>query len=290
MVPVYKLASEAQHLWGLAEFLECLYPTTERHKRRQKLHAVWGDILDCHRTLWPQVAPCQLQTIDIVGEGSFVNAISTSLVFATCIWGWTAPKRSVESKLLSAKFLKGLFCLAYKFEDGFAVEFLRLEEDGTGLPCQQTIGRDGCVDCWTSSMSNAVAALWDRAVLDHAQAYPSSPRDHTLLHDFVLWSLQPVPQNHKERHLKHYRALLSVPALTIVTHVAKFIETQFVPWLMKELDAEPLEDRPFRIQTTTGTKRRRTSSMTVNFVCAKAAQKLFTGTEPLLNFDKRAQL
>ncbi|CAE7721069.1 unnamed protein product, partial [Symbiodinium necroappetens] len=166
--------------------------------------------------------------------------------------------------------------------DGVPLEFLKLESDGRGVLEKATIGQDTVIACWSESMSEAVALAWDRAVLDHQRLFPSSSREHTCLFDFILWSLEPIPINNKDTKLKTLKSFLSVPAMTLVTHVAKFLDDVYLPWALSHV-ADPGDDDddqgPFAIHSTGGTKRRRTGTLTTNVVCAKAADRLFRGKD-----------
>ena len=64
------------------------------------------------------------------------------------------------------------------------------------------MGPDGVMNCWTDSVSEALALRWDQDVLHDEKEFPGSSRRKTKL------------------HLKFFRQLLSVPALNLVTHIA----------------------------------------------------------------------
>ena len=286
VIPVYafqEVGKELQKQWSLPHVLECLYPGIERHRRKQKFHAAWPDIQDIHRKLWPGIPPPKVRPLDPEEDGGFTNMISTSVFVATLMWGWMASKRSPASRNLAGKMFRAVVQLVCSRGDGVPLEFLKLESDGRGVLEKVTIGQDTVIACWSESMSEAVALAWDRAVLDHQRLFPSSSREHTCLFDFILWSLEPIPINNKDTKLKALKSFLSVPAMTLVTHVAKFLDDVYLPWALSHV-ADPGDDDddqgPFAIHSTGGTKRRRTGTLTTNVVCAKAADRLFRGKVP----------
>ena len=173
--------------------------------------------------------------------------------------------------------LKAFVELACQHGHGVPVKFLAVEQDGIGVTRETGVGSDGVIQCWTASMSEAVAVKWDQAVLDDDRLFPKSSRHKTKLHDFILWALEPLPLNSRDRDLKNQRSLLSVPALTLVTYIAGHMETSYFPEFMKTLVTHDQASSAFQMHVRTGTKRRRTATLTTNVICARAAMKLFSG-------------
>ena len=55
---------------------------------------------------------------------------------------------------------------------------------------------------------------------------PTSTRTRTAVSDYVLWSLEPVPLNHKDQVIRECREALAPSALQVVTYAAQLAERQ----------------------------------------------------------------
>ena len=269
----------------MADVLEALYPSSEKHKRKRKFHNVFEDVQSMHRKLWPSVTCPKIIPVDELQEASFGHVMPTSMVVATLAWGWTASKRSPDSKQLCGMMLKALIQNVTKHEEGVEVSFPVVEADGTAQIRQQVVLSDGVVDCWTDSMSEAVGTSWDSSVLDASTHFPKSPRNQTQLYDFIMWSLEPTPVNSREPKLKKCRALLAASALTLLTNVASAIESRYIPFLFAEM-AKPGGHNEFSIQSSTNSKRRRLNTLTANVVSAGAMELLFRGEDSNCNCSR----
>ena len=70
----------------------------------------------------------------------------------------------------------GAHQVACHHEQGIPVEFLAVEADGSGITRQQSAGPDGVMNCWTDSVSEALALRWDQDVLHDVKEFPGSSR------------------------------------------------------------------------------------------------------------------
>ena len=59
-------------------------------------------------TVWPGVLVPEIASVDLRCDGHFCNGLPTSVLFATLVWAFTAPKRSPESKVIAGKFLAAI--------------------------------------------------------------------------------------------------------------------------------------------------------------------------------------
>ena len=277
VLSVYRLAGEKHNLWVLSNFLEALYPTSKPSKRQDKFQAIVEEVRRVHKRLWPEREAPKVEHLEPPGESGFVNVMRTSLMFSAILWGWLGSKRSPESKQVRANLLAAAVKLACKTGTGMFIDFPAINPDGT---CEQqrsqVVGSSLILDCWTKSMSQAVALHWDRELNDNNLPIPSSTRSATLLSDYVLWVLKPIPVNYKDVILRGCKKNLENSALQIMTYIAKHYEVTLVPELFRQQN-DPDIDRPFAVPASRGAKRKRLNSVVVNSVAAKAAQKLLLG-------------
>ena len=244
-----------------------------RSKRRSKFQSALDDIKRCHESLWPGTVVPRMERLDLQGDGSMHNLLPTSLLLASLTWAFTAPKRSPSSKRTAGELLGAL--LTYTCSSGqVSIKWSAVSPTGQRFPMQATVASTAVVPgLLHNDMSDAIALHWDGAFMEPEKLFPTSPRKSPSLVDFVLWSLDPLPVNNKDDELKRNKALLATEARPLLTQVAHNLDTAVVPEVLKREDAI----RPFDVLHTTGAKRRRLTSLSVNSVAALAAQRLYTG-------------
>ena len=201
------------------------------------------------------------------------------MLFAFLIWGVTASKRSPEARKISGALLKDILRLCCETDGGWSVEFPAVFLDGHTEIRSQTIASDMIVDCWTPEMSQKIALLWDSAILDDKCPFPTSTRTRTTLSDYVLWSLEPVPLNHKDAILRDCKQVLAPSLLAFLKSAALLqVERAVVPQSIAQAN-DSARDTRFEVMAPKTTKRRRLDTVALNAVAARASEKLFTGQE-----------
>ena len=273
-----------QHRWLVSEISEGLYPAQSTKKRAERIADVWGEVLKAHQMLWPgeQVPARSLWEQELHGRSQ--SCVPTSVFFALVVWGVLAPKRSEDSRKQAEEFLADIIKRAATH--GFGVSFQKFEENGHCIKFDAWVDSGLTIDCWTQSMSDAMAIPWDSAVLDGNAVYPKTPRDQTSVIDFVIWALRPVAMRSRVADKFHERKhLLRMTALSIVTHVAVAFEQGVIPGL--KLGMHQRVDRAMEsgdeevnlVRQGRKRKRLRISANTANIISERAAALLFTGKD-----------
>ena len=215
---VYSLPDEDQHLWSLQNLLEAFYPTTKTTKRKEKWQSTLAAVMEVHKKMWPDVEPRKPRRVEL-DDSRFSLGLTTTMMFAFLVWGLTAPKRSsVESKKICEGLLQDILRLCCETEGGWSFDFSAVHLDCQMESRPQTVGSDMIIDCWTPAMSDKIALLWDSAILDDKKRIPTSTRTRTAVSDYVLWSLEPVPLNHKDQVIRECREALAPSALQVVMY------------------------------------------------------------------------
>ena len=275
---VYKVPGDGQKQWVLTNVLEALYPGQKTTKRKEKWNLVVNEVQAVHRRLWPNVEVLLPKRLEIEGAAELEVCMATSFFFATLIWGWTAAKRSPDSKLVCASLFSDAVRVACNCADGVPLQFLVVHTDGRKEMRRPVVGPSMLVDCWTPSMSAAVSYHWDTDYWNEDLQIPSSSRARTTLSDYILWCLQPVPINVNSGSLRMCKQQLTPSAQQMVTHLALHFDAAVLPDLFMQAD-DPNADAAFQLFQTAGSKRRRLASSSMNVVAASAAQKLHLGEE-----------
>ena len=271
-----------QHFWRLAEISEYLYPSKTTKKAIEVLTDVWEKILNIHRELWPgQAVPVRSYWGSEVHTNT-QGVIATSLFVALVVWSVCAPKRPEDSRRLGEDFLAALFTRAA--QSGFPVSFQKFEANGSCTRCDTFVDSSLVIDCWTDSMSNAMAIPWDSAVL-RGMSHPRSSRSQTSVIDLVVWAFRPVPKRANIAPLFHERrALIRKTALSITTHMAHAIEQIVMPELKSELasriDNRQLESGEEEVNLRQKKlRRKRIPKFTANLVAERASRLLVNGQD-----------
>ncbi|CAE7218174.1 hypothetical protein AK812_SmicGene13125 [Symbiodinium microadriaticum] len=276
-LPVYKRPGEVQHKWSLPNVLEAVYPTAKPSKRKEKWDEHRDGVIAMHEIMWPGVVVPMPKRLDI-DDTDLVLCITTSVFVALLTWGYMTGKRAPEARELCGHLLHDLLRMCCETADGFPVTFPAVGLDGSGMVRTQTIDGSMVINCWTTGMLNAVSLLWDRDILDDKKIYPKSTRTRTTVSDYVLWALEPVPQNSKDKSVRDCKERLAPSALVILTHAALHMETVVLPAASAAAD-DPENDRRFAVLQAPRAKRRRLATVSLNSVAAQASEKLFAGME-----------
>ena len=274
-------SDQTQHAWRLAEISEYLYPTKDVKHGLRNLTNVWQDIQDVHKELWPgQAVPARTYWEHEL-HCSKQPVVPTSLFIALVVWSVCAPKRSEDSRRTAEEFLAALFKRAA--QNGFPVSFQKFEADGSCTRCDTFVDSSLVIDCWTDSMSTAMAIHWDSQVLS-GLPHPKSSRTQTSVQDFVVWALRPVAKRANIAHLFHERKhLCRMTALSIITHMTRAIEQTAVPQLKRDasrrIDYQPESEEEEVNLRERHSRRRHISRFTSNLVAERAANLLFSGKD-----------
>ena len=275
----------SQKIWSLRSISQALYPASGDgpwlRKMNQKLKTIWDDVTETHRLMWPNVQVPRRATLDGSHGHSFQVGVPTSVMFAFVVWGNRAPKRSRDSRLIAEEFLADLVAHLAGFD--FDLVFPKFEARGARVPSRQSFqaGSDLVVDCWTRSMSRAIALEWDRDM--NSEGRPHTTRSRTGIADFLIWAFRPFPQQaHCAELFRERKQLLEQSAFSMVTHLALAFDTKVVEQILdfsrQPLDAS-MESGEEEVELSKRGKKRKISSTLASAVAEKAARLLYNGDD-----------
>lgn len=271
----------AGFVWLLSTVADALYTSGKTMtKKMANLQSIWGEVEAEHRKLWPgQPVPPQA----LVGTDDQKPVVPTSVVFSLLVWAMCAPKRSPKYRYDAANLLEGLIKRAC--DSKVELRFPVFDSDGILIEMRkQEMDENYIVNCWTESMSNALANRWDFDFLNDDIPYPRSSRSATLLHDFIFWALQPVPLSERDGVFRAQMACLSSTARTMLTHIAAFYETHILPHvLQRDARMQPhssdSEHDFFSGRRELRKKRKRGLDFETNELASRAAKLLYSGKD-----------
>ena len=166
---------------------------------------------------------------------------------------------------------------------GFDVRFPLVEANGQTRNAAQRIDSSLEVNCWTTTMSDAVSLEWDRDL--NKPGRPHTTRAHTSLTDFLVWTFRPLPLKAQlARHFRERKRLLEITAARLVTYIALAFEMQILPaafqFADRLLDAEMDSDEEIIDLKGMYKTRKRLRRGFANMVVEKASRLLYSGEEP----------
>ena len=274
-------------MWDLQCVLQMIFPGIDPRERIKRCRGMWNDIEKIHTLLWPREPPPKVVSNEIELQAKYRLGLQTSGVFAVLVWACMTSKRPAHSRLLGENSLATFIERAAA--TGFPAQFPLFEQNGrlSGRVWRQ-INSSLVLDCWTDSMSQAMANAWDAAVLDPQQTRPSTPRSATSVVDFVIFALRPVPiRTQMGQFGRERKKLLEITALSILTHVALALEVGILPELIRVTRLpvnHGIESGDEELRHVS--KRLRLSPELANLIAERAAQLLFSGKDTWILFRK----
>ena len=190
-VTCYTVEGNGQALWGVTDFAQSLYNTTDARKATARVKQAETDIHEIHSQLWPGMAIDEGE--EIISEDSRIKVVPTSLVFSTLVWCFSETKRPPPLRQRAASVLS--FLLKEVWSRGKMVPIIHFglgEMQGVLKHiCPDT--ESGCINAWSNEYLNVIKPLWDADVLDGNKPWLFSPISHVTLVQYILFGLDPVP-------------------------------------------------------------------------------------------------
>ena len=274
--PLKRCGEQKQISWNFRYILDVLYAEThDKAERRKKGKSAWKGMVETHQLLWPGMRIPEKENLADEACGHFNIGIATSLVLSMLVWALRNPKRSNASRDKADQMLTEIITHLAE-NSGFSIQFPVFEADGSkAADLQQSVDATLKIQCWSQSMSEALAPYWDADF--RGQRRPFTSLHHTSIIDLVVWAMTPVPQKMKGP-LRGLKQIIEQSAFFIVTHVALAFERKAGTLFFAQGDRELDEDMASGEEEVClkGRKRKLNPSL-ANSIAEKAARLLFSG-------------